>query len=582
MVRSNKAPAQKRNLAACDQCHALKLKCVFLTHECARCKRLRIRCTSQRAKHKRGRKPKAEQTLSPDAGLGSPSSPESSYYPVLDCLSSFGVCWKQDQSSSVDQICSPFEASRLLEHFFTSPNQEFHARILRRRNVLDLKLPRATSPALLLSILCVACYMPTADNSPVLLEVSSGKLITARRTFLSQTLKLLQPVLVGEIDPTFDDAITFFMLSSIGASENDTHLRLPHWLSFMKYSLRKLSLYAEVEGLDEEEKEERRRLWWSGYTIDRHVALSFNLRPQTTDLECQTLQRPCPGDIWESDIFLEEYYQDAGNFPSKGITYSIQTLDLFGVLLPLSSITGDILEYHFLRQHATFGSHRPFMTDIRNNIEQNLRLWDRTLQDLLARTPYLANYGAANPNSTASSKVVLYGRHIWHCLHVLLFGRMDFVEMYRDLSWQASTDFVQAGEHAISCAKLAGSILTIDPHLQFIYRYFGTYLLQSSFIFLILAQKLGQAADNLILENCTINLRVLDTFVQVVNVEYQRTFARVLRQTLSKRFDENAGENEDLDPALLQYRWVAGYNGLWNEDMALKPVSDQQFRANGS
>lgn len=65
--------------------------------------------------------------------------------------------------------------------------------------------------------------------------------------------------MTGEADPSFDDAITFFVLSSIGASENDNHVKLPHWLSFMKYALRKLNLYVEVDGLDEETKEERRR-----------------------------------------------------------------------------------------------------------------------------------------------------------------------------------------------------------------------------------------------------------------------------------------------------------------------------------
>lgn len=78
------------------------------------------------------------------------------------------------------------------------------------------------------------------------------------------------------------------------------------------------------------------RLWWSGYTIDRHAALSFNLRPQTTDLECQTLQRPCPDDLWESEASLEEYHQVEKPNTLKGIVYSVQHLDLFGVLLPLS------------------------------------------------------------------------------------------------------------------------------------------------------------------------------------------------------------------------------------------------------
>ena len=38
------------------------------------------------------------------------------------------------------------------------------------------------------------------------------------------------------------------------------------------------------------------------------------------------------------------------------------------------------------------------------------------------------------------------------------------------------------------------------------YRYFGTYLLQSSFVFLILARKLGKHADSYIKSNCTANL----------------------------------------------------------------------------
>ena len=136
------------------------------------------------------------------------------------------------------------------------------------------------------------------------------------------------------------------------------------------------------------------------------------------------------------------------------------------------SITGDILEYHFLRQHATFGSHRSFMTDIRNNILQNLRLWERTLQEQVTRNSSSAisneeskevstTPNARRPGYNNYSKVVLYGRHIWDCQHVLLFGTMDFVGMYKDLSWQASADFVQAGEHAMSCAKV--DFLTILP-----------------------------------------------------------------------------------------------------------------------
>jgi hypothetical protein len=94
---------------------------------------------------------------------------------------------------------------------------------------------------------------------------------------------------------------------------------------------------------------------------------------------------------------------------------------------------------------------------------------------------------------------------------------------------------------------------------------------------------LGSRVDDLILKNCTINLQALDAFVQISNILYQRAFARVLRQTLSDRFQDRnttpmeqsalSGERytppKELDPNILQYRWVAGYNGLWGK--AMKP-----------
>lgn len=110
------------------------------------------------------------------------------------------------------------------------------------------------------------------------------------------------------------------------------------------------------------------------------------------------------------------------------------------------------------------------------------------------------------------------------------------------------------------------------------YRYFGTYFLQSSFIFLILAQKLGQQSDSLILRNCAINLQVLDKFVLATNMDYQRTFAELLRKALSHNMERSSQDQghtyhdrtspleeveSHLDPEMLRYRWTPGFTGLW-------------------
>lgn len=117
---------------------------------------------------------------------------------------------------------------------------------------------------------------------------------------------------------------------------------------------------------------------------------------------------------------------------------------------------------------------------------------------------------------------------------------------------------------------MAQHILRVDAHLSLMYRYYGTYFLQSCFIFLILAQKLGRQSDSLIISNCTINLEVLDQFILTTNMDYQHDFARLLRKVLSDLIQHPASEESEsqeetqpsLDPEMLRYRWVPGYKGL--------------------
>lgn len=247
---------------------------------------------------------------------------------------------------------------------------------------------------------------------------------------------------------------------------------------------------------------------------------------------------------------------------------------------------------------------------MQKNILQNLEIWYRSFEALVGSEfcaiaePDCDSFPAADIPTVA-----YYGFHMYHCMFVLLHGPMDVVRMYQDLTWQSSSDFLTAGEHAVACAnvshpkshcnilinrkllsfqihrcshkriKIARHILRIDPQLSLMYRFFGTYFLQSSFIFLILAQKLGKRSDDLILRNCSINLQVLDMFVAATNMDYQRTFAKLLRRALSFNMAESTGDSvpgQDqptpeltgalqlpLDPEMFRYRWAPGYTGLW-------------------
>jgi hypothetical protein len=63
----------------------------------------------------------------------------------------------------------------------------------------------------------IAYYMPNSDKT-VIIPGRVGQLVALRRGLLSKTIKLLQLVLLGDSEPSLDDAITCFIVSSIGPS----------------------------------------------------------------------------------------------------------------------------------------------------------------------------------------------------------------------------------------------------------------------------------------------------------------------------------------------------------------------------
>jgi hypothetical protein len=63
--------------------------------------------------------------------------------------------------------------------------------------------------------------------------------------------------------------------------------------------------------------------------------------------------------------------------------------------------------------------------------------------------------------------------------------------------------------------------MEIDPDLQLFFRVFGTYHLQASFFFIMLAHKLGTLADEQVMKVCEINLKALMIFARTARAEYQ-------------------------------------------------------------
>uniref|UniRef100_A0A093V8Y3 Xylanolytic transcriptional activator xlnR n=1 Tax=Talaromyces marneffei PM1 TaxID=1077442 RepID=A0A093V8Y3_TALMA len=373
-----------------------------------------------------------------------------------------------------------------------------------------------------------AMFMPRVDRSPVLPGRSLNEHTALRRNLFAELIRQFHPRTLPDFHHTFDDALTAFVITSIGPSEKSVESSLQYWLTFLKFIVQKLDLHMDVPHLCEDDKEERRRLWWATYIIDRHSSLSFNSRPLITDHECHQLPTPRSDSIWDQTGSLTAAKDD--------MNYGTDIL----------KILGEILEYHFLCGSATFNQSADYLLSVRRNIEGNLGLWFISFQSLVEPDfAKLAEVQGEAPALRDEPQIAYYALHLYHCMHILLYGPMDIVVMYEDLKWQASSEFVAACEHANACAK-------------------------SCFIFLILAQKLGRQSDDLIISNCAINLEVLDKFILTTNMDYQHDFAKLLRKVLSdliqhptsKEPELEEAAQSSLDPEMLRYRWIPGFKGL--------------------
>ena len=155
----------------------------------------------------------------------------------------------------------------------------------------------------------------------------------------------------------------------------------------------------------------------------------------------------------------------------------------------------------------------------------------------------------------------LYAAQIHHTLYIMLYGNFDLLVMLNDMQWIGSKNFLVACDHAMAAAEVTAQIMEIDPFFENLPALFGTYLLQSAFVFIILAQKLGSFVDQQIMRVCGINLRAMSVFGQLARVDYQIAFALIMGEIL-----ESCRKGERLDihnhTALKKFRWIPGFTGL--------------------
>jgi hypothetical protein len=121
---------------------------------------------------------------------------------------------------------------------------------------------------------------------------------------------------------------------------------------------------------------------------------------------------------------------------------------------------------------------------------------------------------------------VAYGTHLMHTLHILLNGKWDPISLLDDNDlWISSQSFVSATGHAVSAADAISGILDYDPDLSFMPFFFGIYLLQGSFLLLLIADKLQGEASASVVKACEQIVRAHEVCVVTLNTEYQVRFS---------------------------------------------------------
>ncbi|OAA49226.1 transcriptional activator xlnR [Cordyceps fumosorosea ARSEF 2679] len=487
-------------------------------------------------------------------------------------------------------------ACDLLEIFLTDPGSSlFHGaspyiltRIFRRRSILHPTHPRPTTPALLATILW--CVAQTADVMILHVPGTRAKIVNQLYELATSLVAARDPdrwrrihgglraeheaphptVATASAVPTLtvanepagvvDDVLTYILLSiavSGGDFKSDSHKwwskatrlafslkmnredeRCPGPLSPCANPLCACRREQETLTLQSlENREERRRVFWLLYSLDRHLSLSFNTILSIPDSYCEVFT-PLPEYVWENldSIPLNELPVRHVGPPTQASGTSF-----FESFLPLMAILGDIIELHHRRHHPRLGglddTHSvavisKLLADFEMSLESLGREGRRALNE-----PTVGINGGLPPMDTTQqprgddSRVGLvkaYSTHILHVLHVLLHGKWDAISMLDDGDdWITSKRFTECASHAISASQCVSAILATDPELTFMSYLFGIYLLQGSFILLLFADRMPQLGPNESVEQACENIiRAHEVCVVTLNTEFQASLVQ--------------------------------------------------------
>lgn len=312
------------------------------------------------------------------------------------------------------------------------------------------------------------------------------------------------------------------------------------------------SLPPSVPGIiSEEDREERRRVWWLLYTVDRHLALCYNRPLFLLDVECEGLLQPMNDIDWQAGNFYGNNASGYPNTPSyrtRGPQFLCTGHSIFGYYTPLMAILGYIVDLNQARNHPRFGQSSNRTAEWEDEAEEIMSLLDafgQSVKEFEAchitnvtgprdrdrtnsenRAPSVQSAASGNLRMTESmiqtKIVVAYSTHIMHVLHILITGKWDPINLLDDADlWISTPSFQRAMGHAVAAAEAINDILEYDPDLSYMPFLFGISLLQGGFLLLLTADKLGGEANPNVVRACENIIKAHEACIVTLNTEYQ-------------------------------------------------------------
>lgn len=424
--------------------------------------------------------------------------------------------------------------------------------VFRKTSFLHPSGPRQCQPALLASILWVAAQ--TSDAAPLTTSPSARAVIC--QSLLDLTLRLLKPLVhvpshlprtatdlsftslsLGSsgaampgpvsLDPMviesgrLDEIVAYIHLATIVSANEHKGASLSWWNSAW-FLARELKLGQEFppdqlhcghvntfednnyHGCEElgsqENREERRRIWWLLYIVDHHLALCYNRPLSMLNVEGQGLLQPIDDMVWQRGVHAEVCnmpgYRRESTAMGNPAWFECRGHDIFGYFLPLMTILGEIVDLHHTRNRSRSGLGVRTADDYDRQVEEirrHIGIYEQSLARFreihsatqvgaiavddsgdLERSGVASNRYRRENSSTHSTQranesieveiqtriVAAYGNQIMHVLHILLAGNWDPVGLLDNHNqWVSSQAFAAAARHAVLAADGISQIL---------------------------------------------------------------------------------------------------------------------------